>query len=96
LKRKRDKKKEKARKRRKSEQQQANANVDTDMESHDHHHTHVAEPAEVSASRPHTPKRQILPSYDQSQILQPSSAHKSPFAVLSPDPTQWEIGEMDF
>ncbi|KAJ5744927.1 hypothetical protein N7533_009797 [Penicillium manginii] len=99
LKRKRDKKKEKARKRRKSEQQQTNANVDTDMESHDHHHTHVAEPAEpaeVSASRPHTPKRQILPSYDQSQILQPSSAHKSPFAVLSPDPTQWEIGEMDF
>lgn len=58
-----------------------------------HHNTNVVKPVEMSPPRPHTPQPQIRPAYGQSQMSPPSSARKSPFAALSPDPAKWD---MDF
>jgi hypothetical protein len=64
----------------------------TPQRHNQHHNTNVVKPAGMSPPRPHTPQPQIR-AYGQSQMSPPSSARKSPFAALSPDPAEWD---MDF
>lgn len=59
-------------------------------------HHHVKSQAKVPPSSPKTPERQIRPSpFDRTPRSRgtPGSFHRSPFAVLSPDPAKWD---MDF
>ncbi|KAJ5599865.1 hypothetical protein N7450_000932 [Penicillium hetheringtonii] len=59
-------------------------------------HHHVKSQAKVPPSSPKTPERQIRPSpFDRTPRSRgtPGSFHRSPFAILSPDPAKWD---MDF
>jgi len=70
--------------------------IDPSLDPDKPKHRHVKSQAKVPQSSPKTPERQIRPSpFDRTPRSRgtPGRIHRSPFAVLSPDPAKWD---MDF